>query len=99
MPSKVPLNPHDWFVPHAVEVLWAEGNGIGVSWPSPWVLPFPGSLNAGSGYGRVFAGVPMTLPRSMAETRDKARFSLVSGQVTAYVCAAPSPKSGSYADP
>ena len=41
----------------------------------------------------------MTLPRSMAETRGLARFPLVSGVNTPYVCAAPSPKSGSYANP
>ena len=40
----------------------------------------------------------MTLPRSMAETRGSARFPLVSGGITAYVCAAPYPKSGSYAN-
>jgi hypothetical protein len=43
--------------------------------------------------------VSMTLLRSMAETLRLSGFSLVSGPVSPYVCAAPSPKSGSYADP
>jgi hypothetical protein len=46
-----------------------------------------------------FLNFLMTVQRSMAETRPTGCFSLVSGRLTAYVCAAPYPKSGSYADP
>ena len=66
---------------------------LGARRQSRWLFGGSGGIPAQLALTAPTRGILMTLLRSMAETQVPARFSLVSGRLTAYLCAAPFPQS------